>query len=224
MKSNRLEQLSDSIFAIVMTILVFEIRVPELASHVSNAQLWHSIENILPSIFSYVLSFSMLFTYWRAHHFFVSVYAKNIDIRLININALFFLLVGLTPFSASLLGKHTENELSILIFGINTIVIGLCLYWMRNYVLKSEHIKNVEVSRREINHGTIRTLVPVFSALLAIIVSFLSTKISLLLLPYYLISPKQVQHSLTNLQKEFQLFSTEQKTKIFIPTMMKFNF
>jgi len=184
MKSNRLEQLSDSIFAIVMTILVFEIRVPELASHVSNAQLWHSIENILPSIFSYVLSFSMLFTYWRAHHFFVSVYAKNIDIRLININALFFLLVGLTPFSASLLGKHTENELSILIFGINTIVIGLCLYWMRNYVLKSEHIKNVEVSRREINHGTIRTLVPVFSALLAIIVSFLSTKISLLLFTF----------------------------------------
>jgi len=184
MKPARLEQLSDGIFAIVMTILVFEIRVPEFASHVSNAQLWFSIKQILPSIFSYILSFSMLFTYWRAHHFFVSVYAKNIDIRLVNINALFFLLVGLTPFSASLLGKHNENELSIIVFGINTILIGLCLYWMRNYVLKSEHIKNIEVSQREINHGTIRTLIPVFSAILAIILSFISTKISLLLFTF----------------------------------------
>ena len=184
MKPARLEQLSDGIFAIVMTILVFEIRVPEFASHVSNTQLWFSIKQIIPSLFSYILSFSMLFTYWRAHHFFVSVYAKNIDVRLVNINALFFLLVGLTPFSASLLGKHTENQVSIIIFGINTILIGLCLYWMRNYVLKSEHIKNIEVSRREINHGTIRTLIPVFSAILAIALSFVSTKISLLLFTF----------------------------------------
>lgn len=187
MKPSRLEQLSDSIFAIAMTILVFEIRVPEVASHISNAQLWHSIKHILPSIYGYILSFSMLFTYWRAHHFFVSVYAKNIDVKLVNINALFFLLVGLTPFSASLIGKYTENQISIIAFGINTILIGLCLYWMRSYVFRSEHIKNIEVSRREINHGTIRTLVPVFSAILAIALSLISTKISLILFTFAVI-------------------------------------
>ena len=187
MKTTRLEQLSDGIFAIVMTILVFEIRIPELTLHVSNYQLWLSIKQILPSILSYILSFSMLFTYWRAHHFFISVYAKNIDTRLVNINALFFLLVGLTPFSASLLGKHTENELSIIIFGLNTIFIGLCLYWMRNYVFRSKHIKNIEVSQKEINHGTIRTLVPVYSAILAIILSFINTKISLALFTFAVI-------------------------------------
>jgi len=184
MKQTRLDELSDGIFAIVMTILVFEIKVPELAIHVSNTELWLSIKQILPSFFSYVLSFSMLFTYWRAHHFFVSVYAKNIDIRLTNINALFFLFVGLVPFSTSLLGKHTENGLSIVIFGVNTILIGICLFWMRSYVFHSEHIKNVEVDRKEINHGTIRTLVPVFSALLAIILSLVNTKISLALFTF----------------------------------------
>ena len=184
MKSTRLEQLSDSIFAIVMTILVFEIKIPELFPQATNTELWIAIKHILPSVFSYALSFSMLFTYWRAHHFFISVYAKNIDVRLTNINALFFLLVGLVPFSTSLLGKHTENELSIIIFGVNTILIGLCLYWMRSYVFRSTSIKNIEISRKEINHGTIRTLVPVFSALLAIIISLINTKISLFLFAF----------------------------------------
>ena len=184
MKPTRLDELSDGIFAIVMTILVFEIKVPDLAPHVTNWELWHSIRQILPSFFSYVLSFSMLFTYWRAHHFFISVYAKTINTRLTNINALFFLLVGLVPFSTSLLGKHTENVLSIVIFGINTILIGLCLYWMRSYVFKSESIKNMEVSRKEMNHGTIRTMVPVFSALLAIILGLINTKISLALFTF----------------------------------------
>ena len=184
MKPTRLDELSDGIFAIVMTILVFQIKVPDLMPHVTNGELWHSIRQILPSFFSYVLSFSMLFTYWRAHHFFVSVYAKNIDTQLTNINALFFLLVGLVPFTTSLLGSHLENGLSIVIFGINTILIGLCLYWIRGYVLHSEYLRNGEINRKEINHGTIRTLVPVFSALLAIILSVVSTKISLALFTF----------------------------------------
>ena len=181
MKQSRLDQLADGIFAIVMTILVLELRLPALASPISNADLWLAIKQILPSFFSYILSFSLLFTYWRAHHFFVSVYAKNIDVKLTNINALFFMLVSLVPFSASLLGRHPDNQLSIIIFGVNTILIGLCLYWMRSYVLRSKTIKNPEVSQKEINHGTIRTMVPVFSALLAIILSLVSTRISLLL-------------------------------------------
>ena len=52
MKPNRLEQLSDGIFAIVMTILVFEIRVPEIASNASNVELWQGIKHILPSFIS----------------------------------------------------------------------------------------------------------------------------------------------------------------------------
>ncbi|MFA6324810.1 MAG: TMEM175 family protein [Candidatus Paceibacterota bacterium] len=184
MKPSRLEQLSDGIFAIVMTILVFEIRIPELFPSAGNFELLISIKQILPSFFSYVLGFAMLFTYWRAHHFFVSVYAKNINQGLTNINALFFLLVGLVPFSTSLLGKNSENELAIIIFGINTILIGLCLYWMRSYVFRSKTIKNIEVSQKEITHGTIRTFVPVFSAVLAIMLCFIDTKISLTLFAF----------------------------------------
>ncbi|MCC7160250.1 DUF1211 domain-containing protein [Candidatus Nomurabacteria bacterium] len=187
MNHTRLDQLSDSIFAIVMTILVFELKVPGIWGPVDNAGLWLAIKNLLPVFLSYILSFSLLFTYWRAHHFFVSIYAKNVDSKLININALFFMLISLIPFSANLLGQYSSNELSIVIFGIHIILIGLSLYWMRRYVLYSTNIQNPEITKREIRGSTVRTLVPVVFALIAIPLSFYNIKLSLTILTFIVI-------------------------------------
>ncbi|MEK7539205.1 MAG: TMEM175 family protein [Patescibacteria group bacterium] len=181
MNHARLDQLSDGIFAIVMTILVFQIKLPTIWQPIDNLGLWNEIEKLLPLLFSYVLSFALLFTYWRAHHFFISIYAKNVDSILININALFFMLISLVPFSASILGEFSRNELSVIIFGVHIILIGLCLYWMRRYVLYSPHIQNPEISKHEIRGSTVRILAPVIFAIIAIPLSFISIKLSLTL-------------------------------------------
>ncbi|OGI74334.1 hypothetical protein A3D42_02510 [Candidatus Nomurabacteria bacterium RIFCSPHIGHO2_02_FULL_41_18] len=181
MSHTRLDQLSDGIFAIVMTLLVFEIRIPDAVHIASNQELWFVLKNLGTYFASYVLSFALLFTYWRAHHFFVSIYAKNIDTALTNINALFFLLIALIPFSSSLLGRWSEYELAIAVFGVHIIMIGMALYAMRNYVLYSPHIKNPEITPREIHGSTVRTLVPVVFALIAIPLSFINTQVSLVL-------------------------------------------
>jgi uncharacterized membrane protein len=182
MNHNRLDQLADGIFAIVMTILVFDIRVPAVWGPIDNMGLWLQIRQLYPFFLSYLLSFSLLFTYWRAHHFFISVYAKNIDPMLTNINALFFMLISLVPFSASILGLYSRNQLSVVVFSIHTILIGLTLYWMRRYVFYSPHIQNPEITKREIRGSVIRTLVPVFFALIAIPLCFWSIKVSIVLL------------------------------------------
>jgi|SRR3989344_779255 len=179
MSHTRLDQLSDGIFAIVMTLLVFEIRIPDPGLIANNQDLWLVMKNLGPHLASYILSFTLLFTYWRAHHFFVSIYAKNVDARLSNINAVFFLLIALVPFSSFLLGRFSDFELAIAIFGIHTILIGAVLYLMRNYVLYSEHIRNPEISPRDIHGSTIRTLAPIVFALVAIPVSFISTSYSI---------------------------------------------
>lgn len=165
-----------------MTVLVFQIRLPALFVPISNEMLWSEIEKLLPLLLSYILSFTLLFTYWRAHHFFISIYAKNIDSLLTNINALFFMLIGLIPFSASILGLFSRNELSIIIFSIHIILIGVTLFWMRSYVLYSPHIHNPEISKREIHGSTVRTLVPVFFALIAMPLAFYNIELSLVLL------------------------------------------
>ena len=99
MNHTRLDQLSDGIFAIVMTILVFDIKLPTYLAQLgttSNEELWVEIETLVPAFLTYLLTFALLFTYWRAHHFFNSVYAKNIDPTLTNINGFFFMLVSLS--------------------------------------------------------------------------------------------------------------------------------
>lgn len=181
MKHSRLDQLADSIFAIVMTILVFQIQIPAIWGPITNQELWSEIQKLLPVLLSYILSFALLFTYWRAHHFFVSVYAKTIDSKLTNINAVFFMLISLVPFSASVLGKFSTNELSVVIFGTHIILIGLVLYWMRRYVLYSPHIENPEISKREIHGSTVRTLAPVIFSLVAIPLCFYNISLSLVL-------------------------------------------
>ncbi len=179
MKPARLEQLADSIFAIVMTIIVFEIRAPLLTDPTNIAELSLAMKAMFPIFLSYLLSFALLFTYWRAHHFFISVYAKNIDLNLTNLNAIFFFFVGLVPFSTSLLGQYSNNQLSVIIFGLHTIIIGLCLFVIRSYVFNSNHIKNIEVSHQEIRRGTVRIFVPIVFATLAIALSFIDKNLSL---------------------------------------------
>jgi uncharacterized membrane protein len=181
MRHTRLDQLSDGIFAIVMTLLVFEINIPQISGFVTNEILWTELQHLARPLLSYILAFSLLFTYWRAHHFFVSTYAKNVDLMLANINVLFFMLISLIPFSARFLDAYSNYEISVLVFGTHVILIGLTLYWMRRYVLYSDHIKNPEISHGEIRRSTIRTLAPVIFALIAMIISFISIKFSLVL-------------------------------------------
>ncbi len=182
MDHTRLDQLADGIFAIVMTILVFDFKVPSIWGPIDNLGLWLELRTLFPVLLSYILSFSLLFTYWRAHHFFVSIYAKNVDSTLANINFLFFMLISLVPFSASILGHFSRNKLSVVIFSLHVVLIGLSLYWMRKYVFYSPHIKNPEITKHEIRGSTIRTLVPVICALGAIAVSLVNINLAIILL------------------------------------------
>jgi uncharacterized membrane protein len=181
MKQFRLESLADGIFAIVMTLIVLEIRVPLLPPGVSDTTLLFALKKNIPLFLSYLLSFSLLFTYWRAHHFIASVYAKNIDAKLTNINALFFFFVALVPFSSNLLGHYGTSQLAIIIFALNIMAIGLSLFWMRRYVTIAETIENEEISIMETAHAYTRILFPVFCAVVAITTSFANPTLSLTL-------------------------------------------
>jgi uncharacterized membrane protein len=181
MKQSRLDQLSDGIFAIVMTILVFEIRVPEYVGLVSEQTLINSLITIYPLLLSYLLSFSLLFTYWRSHHLIASVLAKNIDVQFSNLSGVFLFLVALVPFSSHFLGKYIYSVTGVIFFAINIILIGISLYKMRQYAIKSETIENTPFTEIENKHANMHILFPVISAIMAIAVAFYSTKIAIFL-------------------------------------------
>jgi len=182
MKQTRLDQLSDGIFAIVMTLLVLEIKVPELGAGVNPHNLAQAFLSIKPLFLSYLLSFITLFTFWRSHHFIASVYAKNIDIHFTNINAIFFFFVALVPFTSHFLGKYSNFILPVIVFALNIILIGISLFYMRNYASRSETIENAETDKVEERHAHIRILFPVYASFLAIFICFYSINLAMTVL------------------------------------------
>lgn len=172
--------LADGIFAIVMTILAFELRIPVIHD-ATDANIWYSISQMSHIFVSLILSFALLFTYWRAHHFLVSIYAKSLNVGLANWNALFFLFIILVPFTAGLLGEYTYNQAAIIIYGTNVILIGLTLFFMRRFIEDHPNIDTEELHRDEKVSGYVRILFPVVTALIAICVSFVNPFVSIVL-------------------------------------------
>ena len=182
MKQSRLDSLSDGIFAIILTLMTFELKIPFMSGVVDDQRLWQAIVHLAPSFLSFVLSFALLFTYWHAHHYIVSVYAKSVNRRLTSINAIFFFFVALIPFSTSLIGNYNQTKLAIIIYALNILAIGIALLWMRSYVLSSGHIEHTFVLSSEKKRGFIRIIAPMVFAVISIVVCFYSTWIAFLLL------------------------------------------
>ncbi len=180
MQQQRMSGLADGIFAIVMTILAFELRVPILSA-ATDADIWSSLFGMSQVLLSLVLSFALLFTYWRAHHFLISVYAKSLNVGLANWNALFFFFIILVPFTAGLLGEYIYHQAAIIIYGINVILIGMTLFFMRRYIEDHPMIETAEVHIDEKVSGYVRILFPVVTALLGVALSFINPLVSILL-------------------------------------------
>ncbi len=184
MKKERLDNLSDGIFAIIMTVLVFKLQISDVPPPTSSHELLMALGRLYPEFIAYMASFALLFTYWRGHNYTISVYAKNIDPLLSLLNAIFFLFVGFLPFSAHLVGRYHETPLAVVIYGVNTILITVTLHVMRQYVFRSKTIENPEYTNEELRRGTIRNLLPGVCALVAILFSFVNSTFSLLLFTF----------------------------------------
>ena len=178
-KQQRIDGLSDGIFAIVMTLIAFDLRIPYISGYVDEGQLLSALGQLMPVILSYGLTFALLFTYWRSHHFLTSVYAKNLTVGLANYNAMFFLFIAIIPFTARMLGEYSHNQIAIILYGLNVICIGLSLLGMRHHIEISPKIETAEISKSDMRSAYIRILVPLASAVLAIIVSVINTSASI---------------------------------------------
>ncbi|MEI8062040.1 MAG: TMEM175 family protein [bacterium] len=183
-KNQRIDGLSDGIFAIVMTLLAFDLRIPGVYENLSDFQLLQILGHLIPVFLSYGLSFALLFTYWRSHHFLTSIYAKNLTVGLANYNAMFFLFIAIVPFTAKLLGEYSYNHIAIVLYGLNVVCIGLALLAMRRHIEKSPKIQTAILSIGDLRSAYIRIIVPIISAVFAIVLSNINTSFSIALFAF----------------------------------------
>jgi len=123
----RLQALADGVFAVAMTLLVLDLRLPETEAN-DSAALWHQLTGLGPQLAAYLLSFTMLGTFWLAEHTFLERCRRS-D-RMLSWAALGFLFfVSTLPFSASTLAEHTHLTLAVLLYWANLLGLGLTLGW-----------------------------------------------------------------------------------------------
>ncbi len=122
---DRAQTLSDGVFAIAMTLLVLDLRVPVKAVH-SDAALWDGLSGLGPSFAAFVLSFTMLGTFWLAQHTLLGMCQRG-DRTLSWLQLGFLIPVALLPFSASLLAEFVTVRSAVGVYWLNIALLGLGL-------------------------------------------------------------------------------------------------
>jgi uncharacterized membrane protein len=187
---NRIEALSDGIFAIVMTLLILELRVPNLPPSTSNVEVAPALLALWPKFASYIVTFVSLGFFWVGHHIMYNA-IRRADRTLLWLNIFFFMFVSLLPFSTSVLNAFSEAFIAPLFFGANLAVIGWILFVQWSYANSQPDMLVDFVSTEYRKAVSSRMLIiPVATTLTAVICFWsvgISLAIYLLLLPLYML-------------------------------------
>jgi uncharacterized membrane protein len=130
MSKNRLEAFSDGVLAIIITIMVLELAIPE------GAEL-AVLHPLIPKFLSYVLSFVFLGIYWNNHHHLMQA-VQRVDGRVLwaNLHLLFWL--SLIPFATGWMGENNFATLPVALYGI-ILLLAAIAYFILTRVLLSIH-------------------------------------------------------------------------------------
>ena len=135
----RLAALSDGIFAVAMTLLVLNIRLPStVAPHVqqpiwasgalsSEGELWNALVTLAPQFLTYFMSFLTLGIFWAGQQTQLNHFKRS-DHRLTWIHLAFLLAVVLMPFSTAMLAQYITYRLAMVIYWVNLVMLGSLLF------------------------------------------------------------------------------------------------
>jgi uncharacterized membrane protein len=189
----RLLALADGIFAMALTLLVFEIKIPELAPS-EVGQLGSRLVALWPKFASCGLTFLTLGFSWIGHHNqYVAI--RRTDRLFLWINLAFLSCIALVPFSSALLGEYPSQRLAIDVYAANLTVAGTALYFHWWYATRNQRLVDTNIDRDLVARTKGRVLVAPLAYLAVIGLSFLSVKASLalcLLVPIYFMVPGRV--------------------------------
>ena len=130
--SKRMEALSDGIFAIAATLLVLEIKVPEIKDS-STHQLIESLKEIAPSLIAFIFSFLNILIFW-VNHDNIGKVLIYFDSKLTYLNVVFLLFISLVPFTTAFVSRYPFSLIAISIYGFVFLLTALIAAIMYYYI------------------------------------------------------------------------------------------
>ena len=167
-----MEAFSDGVIAIIVTIMVLELKAPDGPDPTKLLQLW-------PVMLAYVLSFSIVAIYWVNHHHLLHP-AEAIGRRTLWLNIHWLFWLSLLPFTTAYIGGSRGAPIAIALYaGLSVVVASAFLLLQRSIISENAHIEHLaRTSRRR----TIKNLAAMAAMLLAIPLAWVSEPLALLLL------------------------------------------
>jgi uncharacterized membrane protein len=127
--SHRLEAFSDSVMAVIITIMAFDLKTPVTAN-------WHGLQGRVPSLLVYILSFTFVGIYWNNHHHLLRATKRiNGAVMWANLHLLFWL--SLIPFATSWVGSNHGHSLPASAYGVVALVAALAYYVLERTILRA---------------------------------------------------------------------------------------
>jgi uncharacterized membrane protein len=149
----RVEALSDGVFAIVVTLLVLEIKVPHVASHGSVSELLRALLDLAPKFASWVISFLTVCVIWMNHHRLFQLIGR-LDRGLFWWNANLLLWTSFIPFPTALMGDYPGNRLAVSLYGVVMLLMALGFVLMRRRMIAVPGLLREQADRGAFLKGT----------------------------------------------------------------------
>lgn len=125
---------SDAVFAIAITLLIIDIRIPE-NTEFTNGQLLEAVANKIPELTGFLISFFFIGGYWVIHHKMFG-YVARFDMRLIWLNLIFLLSIVMLPFTTGIFGMYGYLTAAFCLYIANAIFTGIMNYFCWKHILK----------------------------------------------------------------------------------------
>jgi uncharacterized membrane protein len=187
----RLAALSDGVFAVAMTLLVLDLRVPALEAVHGEHELWRALVALSPRLVMYLMSFMTLGIFWIGQQTQLNHLARS-DRGLSWIHIGFLFPVSITPFSTTLLAEFPEYRTALLVYWVNILLMGSTLYFSWVCAVKSGLVKDdlpPEVSLAVKRRIVVFQSLYAFGALLCVFNTYWSVGFLVLVQLYVVIAP-----------------------------------
>lgn len=187
----RLEAFSDAVFAIVVTLLVLELKLPPLKDHASVSELAHQLVELAPKFLSWLISFIIVCKFWLNHHHVLGL-ASHADYGFAWLNSLFLMGQSFIPFPTAMMGEYPSNPLAVSLFGVVFAVNTLLFIALQRYIVRN--LIKPELKSAQDPRALVKAMVGPASYLIGAAAAWVSVHAALviyLLTPLFYITPPE---------------------------------
>jgi TMEM175 potassium channel family protein len=193
LRLTRIEAFSDGVFAIIVTLLVLELKVPVLKDHASVSELAHHLQEGLPKFVSWLISFIIVCKFWLNHHHILSL-ARHANYAMVWLNSVFLLGQSFIPFPTALAGEYPANPLAVSFFGVVFALNTLLFLILQAYII--HHLIKPELAGLQDPRGIVKGLVGPASYLIGAALAWVSVHAAFVvyaLTPLFYITPREMR-------------------------------